>query len=162
MEKVIIGFSKPQNRTFPIGSWLIRLFQKTEYSHVYLKFHSESLDRELIYEAVGGGVRFVGQKVWESHAVEVKSYLIEVKPENKKILLQYCIDNAGIEYGTMQNLGIFLSSILGSKKNLSEKGKNCSEVVGEILKLEGYIIKKDSNLLTPKDVDRILDGKDKN
>lgn len=156
MEQITIGFSKPKNRMLPIGSYLIRLFQKTPYSHVYLKFHSANLDRELIYEAVGGGVRFVGQKVWESHAEEVKSYSIDITPENKKILLQYCVDNAGIEYGTIQNLGIFLSSVLGLKKNLSEKGKNCSEVVGEILKLEGRIIKKDTNLLTPKDIDKIL------
>jgi hypothetical protein len=156
MEQITIGFSKPKNRMLPIGSYLIRLFQKTPYSHVYLKFHSANLDRELIYEAVGGGVRFVGQKVWESHAEEVKSYSIDITPENKKILLQYCVDNAGVEYGTIQNLGIFISSVLGLKKNLSEKGKNCSEVVGEILKLEGRIIKKDSNLLTPKDIDKIL------
>ena len=155
METVTIGFSKSKKK-FAIGSWLIRKWMRTEYSHVYIKFQSNSLNRELIYEAVGTGLRFIGTKVWESHALEVKSYLIEVKKCNQIRLLQYCVDNAGVEYGTVQNLGIFTAKVFGNKKNKFNQGKNCSEVIGEILKLEGYEIKKDVNLLTPLDIDLIL------
>ncbi len=156
MENVTIGFSKPKDRLFPIGSWLIRSFQRTSYSHVYLKFHSESLNRVLIYEAVSHGVRFVGSKVWETHAVEIKSYTVSIKKCNQITLLQYCIDNAGVDYGTKQNIGIFLASVFNLKENPFKKGKNCSEVIGEVLRLEGYKIEKDANLLTPLDIDNIL------
>lgn len=61
MEQITIGFSKSK-KFLPIGSWLIRAYMGTPYSHVYLKFYSQSLNRTLIYEAVGGGVRFIGSK----------------------------------------------------------------------------------------------------
>jgi len=155
MKTIIIGFSKSK-KFLPIGSWLIRLFEQTPYSHVYLKFHSESLNRTLIYEAVGSGVRFIGSTAWEQHAQEVASFDVDIIQCNYITLLQYCIDNAGIEYGYMQNIGISLAKLLNLKTNPFQTGKNCSELVSEILKVEGFkpVINKD--LITPKDVYNML------
>ena len=36
--KISIGFSKSKKK-FPIGSWLIRAYQRTPYSHVYIRLH---------------------------------------------------------------------------------------------------------------------------
>jgi uncharacterized protein YycO len=155
MEVITIGFSKSRKK-FPIGSWLIRLYQGTPYSHVYLKFYSESLNRTLVYEAVGSGVRFIGSKQWESHAEEVKSYTINISKESKVKLLQFCVDNAGADYAYSQNLGIIVADIFNMKKNPFTKGLQCSETLGEILSLEGYKLHKDANLLTPLDIDIIL------
>jgi len=152
INQIVIGFSKPKNRVFPFGSWLIRAYEKTPFSHVYLKFHSETLNRTLVYEAVGGGVRFIGNKAWENHAEEVSSFTLDIKQCNYITLLQYCVDHAGMEYGFAQNLGVVVCDLLKLEKNPFKKGKNCSEVVGEILKLEGIHISKDTNLLTPKDI----------
>jgi hypothetical protein len=157
MKTVTIGFSRPKNKLFPIGSWLIRMYQGwTPYSHVYLEFYSESINRPLIYEAVGTGTRFVGQKYWQKHAEEVKSYTIEVKKCNYDQLIQYCVDNEGNSYGHLQNIGLFISNALGLKKNIFKSGYNCSEEIGKILILEGYKIDKDLNLLTPRDIELIL------
>lgn len=161
MKTITIGFSKSKKR-FAFGSYIIRMFQKTTYSHVYIKFRSDSLNRTLIYEAVGGGLRFIGTKVWESHAEEVASFSIDISQENYVKLMQYCVDNAGTEYGFVQNIGIAMCELLSLKTNPFKEGKNCSEVVGEILKLEGIIFEKETNLLTPKDIYKALDGKDKN
>ena len=61
ISKITIGFSRPKNKVFPIGSWLIRLYMRSAYSHTYVRFYSESINRTLVYEAVGhGGIRFVG------------------------------------------------------------------------------------------------------
>lgn len=155
LNTITVGFSRSKKR-FPIGSWIIRLYDRTSYSHVYLKFHSESLNRVLIYEAVGSGLRFIGSKAWESHAVEVASFDVEVIKGNYLHLLQYCVDNAGTEYGFMQNIGIPLSRLLGLKSNPFQSGKNCSEVVGEILKHEGYKLPHNDNLVTPKDIYEVL------
>jgi uncharacterized protein YycO len=128
----------------------------TDYSHVYVEFYSETLNRPLIYEAVGSGVRFVGQKYWQKHAQEVVSYTIQVQKSNYVAMMQWCVDHEGTDYGFMQNIGIFISNIFGWKKNPWRKGSNCSEIIAEILKLEGYKINKDSNLLTPRDIEKIL------
>jgi hypothetical protein len=155
MKTLTIGFSKSK-KFLPIGSWAIRAYMGTEYSHVYLRFYSESLSRSLIYEAVGKGVRFVGLPIWKQHSEEVKSYDIVVNDESYLKTLQYCVDNAGIEYGYLQNLGVFISDILNLNKNPLDKGKNCSEAVAEMLHLEGYEINKEYNLITPLDIDNIL------
>jgi len=156
MEQITIGFSKPQNRSFPIASWLVRWYQKTEYSHVFLKFSSETLNREIIYEAVGQGIRFVGNNEWKVYAKEIKSYTIDVQRCNYITIMQYCIDHAGMEYGYLQNIGIVLADWLGLKKNPFKSGKNCSELLADILRVEGYFLDKEVNLITPKDIDELL------
>lgn len=158
MKTITIGFSK-STKKFAIGSLLIRWYMGAPYSHVYLKFKSSSLDRVLIYEAVGAGVRFIGANRWASHAEEVSSFNIEISDENYTKLMQFCVDNAGIEYGFFQNLGILFANLCKLKKNPLTDGNNCSEAIGEILELEGYKINKDLNLLTPKDIHLILDNK---
>jgi hypothetical protein len=158
MKTVTIGFSKSKKK-FAFGSWLIRWYMKTEYSHTYLSFYSNHLSRDLKYEAVGGGVRFVGQKEWESHAEEICKYSIQVTDKEYIELLQYCIDNAGADYGFMQNMGIVLANVLKLNKNIWRKGQNCSELVGRLLELKGYIFCKDLNLLTPNDIEKALQVK---
>jgi hypothetical protein len=95
MKTITIGFSKSK-KILPIGSLILRAYMGTPYSHVYLKFYSETLNRELIYEAVGGGVRFIGTKQWNKHAVEVASYDLELLKGNYISLLQHCVDNSGL------------------------------------------------------------------
>jgi len=158
MKKITIGFSK-STKKFAIGSVLIRWYMQTPYSHVYMKFDSPSLNRTLIYEAVGAGVRFIGFERWKQHAVEVKSYSFEICDESYTKLMQFCVDNAGIEYGFWQNLGIVIANIFNQKYNPATDGANCSETIGVILALNGYEFQKEFNLLTPKDIDEALAAK---
>jgi hypothetical protein len=157
MKTITIGFSKSK-KFMPIGSWLIRLYDQTPYSHVYIKFRSQTIDRTLIYEAVGSGIRFIGAAIWDKHAEEVASFDIEIAQCNYVTLLQYCVDNAGTEYGYMQNLGVPLSKLFNLKTNPFQTGKNCSEVVAEILSREGYE-SLNLNLVTPKDIFNMLSKK---
>lgn len=158
MRKVTVGFSR-STKPFAIGSLLIRWYMGTPYSHVYMKFDSPSMNRSLIYEAVGVGVRFIGLERWKNHALEVDSFELEVSEENYKKIMQFCIDQSGIEYGFWQNLGIIIANICKKSNNSLTDGENCSEAIGEILKLEGFEIHKDLNLLTPKDIHEILSTK---
>lgn len=157
MKTITIGFSKSKKK-IAIGSWAIRAYMKTEYSHTYLGFYSASLDRNLKYEAVGSGVRFIGENQWKDHAIEVKKYDIQISDANYIELMQNCVGNASIDYGFWQNIGVVVAAICRLKKNPFNSGFNCSELVGRILKNEGYKIEKDLNLLTPKDIDIILSG----
>lgn len=156
MKTIGIGFSKSAKK-FAIGSLAIRAYMQTDYSHVYVKFYSKSIDRVLIYEAVGSGVRFISQKKWESHAKEMHYYEIEVSDESYMKLMQFCVDNAGEEYAFCQNLGIVIAKLFKLNKNPFVSGENCSEIVGKILKLEGFQICKNINLVTPKDIKNILE-----
>lgn len=155
MKTLTIGFSRSKKK-LAIGSWLIRWYLGEKYSHTYLRFRSDKFDRNLIYEAVGSGVRFIGQKMWQTHAEEMKSYEIEVSEIGYIKIMQLCIDNAGADYGVSQNLGIIIADILNLARNPFPSNTNCSEELAKILDEEGYKFDKEFNLVTPKDIDNSL------
>jgi len=77
-------------------------------------------------------------------------------------MLQYCVDNAGAPYSSLEILGIgwiLLNSLFNRKVgNPFSDGKRsfiCSEFVGEALKEIGYNI-SDPERLDPKEVYQFL------
>ena len=145
-----IGFSKSLG--FKPFSWAIKWYLNTSYSHTYFKFYSKNLDRNLIYESMGKGTRFISEKSWLKENEQVFAYHLELTPEEKTEFLQSCVDQAGEGYGTLQNIGILISDIFNLNKNLIESRSICSELVGKYLIARGFIFDKDLNLLTPKDI----------
>lgn len=156
MKTIEIGFSKSAKK-YAIGSLAIRMYMQTDYSHVYIKFYSKSIDRSLIYEAVGSGVRFIGEEVWKKHAIEMHSYTLDVSEETYLKIMQFCVDKVGTDYAFSQNLGIVIAKVFDMEKNPFQNGINCSEAVMNALLLEGFVLDKDINLITPKDIKDILD-----
>lgn len=159
MKKFKIGFSSPINHFFPIFSFLIKLIFRIPYSHTYMKFHSDSHNRDIVYESVGVGVRFVGATYWLKHAEIIEEFEIEVTDECYRELMCFCIDQAGTSYGKMQCLGVFLAKIFKMKKNIFKNDKNeeiCSEIAGRILSSAGYSFDKDFDLISPKDIYNVL------
>lgn len=140
MHKIGLGFSKPKGKFVPV-SWLIRLVEGTKYSHAYIRVRSESLERDLIYEATGSGVYFVGSQTFESKATVIEEYDFQVTSETKKSLLQWAIDTSGKPYGRTQMLGLGLkrlAMVFGIKmKNIAKTGNKayvCTELAAEALK----------------------------
>lgn len=153
--KIQIVFTKP--RTFlPIFSYAIRAYQRSEYSHVAIIL-TDKRGREFVYEAVGSGIRFVAKKVWLEKVSIVSMFTLKVSPYEYRVLMDYCIENAGLEYGFMQNIGVVIANIFNMKSNPFKKGKNCSEVLAEILIRLGYKISKPLDLVTPKDIFILLE-----
>ena len=161
-----IGFSK-STKKFAIGSLLIRLFQKSNFSHTYISFKHPLIDSETIFQATGSGVNYISRPRFELHNVTVKEFEISIDLETFKSVLQKCHDTSGIKYGFMQNLGIALNrwmNKLGLKVNVNlfNKGVNCSELVAEVISVTSpnLIIRlnKDINLVTPLDIFNYLNG----
>src|SRR5690606_3912717 len=101
---IIIGFSTP--RKWRPLSWALKLVEKSEYSHVYIKFVSEKLDREFIYQASDDNLNFMNMQMFLEKNKVVEQYVIPVSPEEKRAIMQYCIDTVGIPYGRMQLVGM--------------------------------------------------------
>lgn len=135
---ITVGFSR--HKGFAPLSWLIMLCERTNFSHAYIRLHSESLDRDLIYQATGAGVNFVGSVMFDQTAQVVEEYKIEISEDARKKLLQWCVDNAGKPYGRMQILGlglVRLAKLVGIRmKNPFPNGNGayvCCELVAEAL-----------------------------
>ena len=156
--KITVEFTRP-TKFFPVFSWIIRLIEKTEYSHVRLKWVS-STGIEVIYEASGTNIKFKGPLAAKNTAVVVKSYDLIVDNAGYKRLVFLCMTYAGLEYGLVQLLGILLVKVFRLKKNPLSRGKKsqvCSELVGRFLEeVMGCKTGLDLDTAGVRDIEKVL------
>jgi len=160
MDKLIhIEFTKPDPAKikFPIVSWLIRLFQRSKYSHVRLRWQSTS-GVEIIYEASGSEVKVIGELSQQDHPIEVvKSYTVKVSRDQYRALIRL-FRYAGVKYGYLQILGIALVTIFKLAKNPFSDGRKsqvCSELVGLfITEVKKWDLPLDLDIAGPKEIDQ--------
>lgn len=158
MRNMYVGFSRSSIK-FPVFSKIIQWYLGTSFSHTYIRFYSDTLNRNIIYESAGGGVKFVGSREWKKRNYSVVEFSVPIKEELYVDLMRQLIDYAGIEYGFWQNIGVAISDFLRLRENPIKKGKNCSELVSEVLIKLGFSVPKEPNLMTPKDVFDLLNSK---
>ena len=155
-ENIIVGFST--HSSFNLLSEIIKFTEHTNFSHVYIKIFSTSLNRWLIYQASGLVVNFVGQDVFHIKNKEIAEFLVPITTEQKIKILQLAVDLAGKPYGIKDLIGIGLvrlcSLIHWKIKNPFADGSKtyiCSELAATILVQLGMSF--DSlDSATPKDV----------
>jgi hypothetical protein len=158
MDKLTVGFSKPKK--WKPFAWLIQKAFNISYDHVYIKIYSESYERDLIYQASGLAVNFMGSDVFDSINDTVVAFELEVSCENRKAMVQFAIDNAGKPYGLKEILGLAyvrIAELCGKTvKNPFKDGAHtyvCSELVSYMLQqYDGAVLPKDYEDMTPKDV----------
>lgn len=158
MKTIAIGFSRPKKTK--ILSWLIQKVQGTDYSHVYLKFTSEKLKRNLIYQASGLQVNFIGEQLFTEHCTVVKECKIDVCDDTYTKIMTFAVDRAGYPYSFKQLLNIAIYMITGKAKTFTSgrEAYVCSELAGEILKnILKIAIEKNLDILTPEDIDKALE-----
>lgn len=133
MKKMWVGFSKPRGWFKPF-SWAIRLIEGTPYSHVYFRMYSENLDVDLIYQASGTQVNFVGLQHFEDHAICLAEFEVpDIDQADYRTFMREAIKSAGADYSKKQPLGILLIRVFNLRKNPFKNGKAawvCSELVG--------------------------------
>jgi hypothetical protein len=160
MRTIIVGFSKSKKR-FAIGSWLIRLYQLTKFSHTYIRLPvGDRWPSDKIIQASDGLVNHMSFTQFEKRAEIIEEFEIEVTDEEYHNLTRnYLHELAGARYGFKQNIGIVfvhIAKLLGYKncKNPWPQGFNCSEFVVHCLKskLPKYFGHLDPDTVTPKEV----------
>jgi len=134
----------------------------TSFSHVRLRWTLKNR-QEVIYEAAGSNVRFLGEIAQLDTPVKVcKSYCMELTDNEYRQLLNKAIELAGIEYGAFQLIRMALFRFFKRKLSVYKDKKTsivCSELVIYILK-EALKIKIDidPDLAGPRELDILLDN----
>lgn len=150
MAKILIGFSKPN--CFKPLACLIMAWQKTPFSHVYLKLIRKS-GVNVIYQASGHAVNFMGCKIFEKKALVIKEFSFEVSDDAKDKFLDWAIANSGADYSVLKGLGIFFARCFQMKNPFEKKdGYVCSILVAKAL---GPLMDKeipDASILGPKEI----------
>lgn len=155
---IIIGFSRPTAK-FQFFADAIMIVDGSNFAHAYIRFHSDSYDRDLVYQASGLRVNFIGWSLFQSQEVITKEFIIPVSVETKQKVIQFAIDNVGMPYSLGAALGIALvklASLFGKKiKNpVSQKGYFCSELAAIILQdyCGASLTDDDVKRMTPTDL----------
>lgn len=129
MKRLEIGFSRSTKR-FAIISWLIRLYQKTSYSHIFFKvIHKPLFGVDTILHSNGAsGVSYYSETVFLEKNKYTDMFELEISEDIYREIRAMCHQHLGRKYGFLQNIGILLVDIGIFKRNPWQKGFNCSEI----------------------------------
>lgn len=160
--KIIIGFSKPKNKIFPWFSWLIRLYQNTEYSHVYIRWEARGISENICYQASGSQVNFIGSDVFAKEIQPIFEYemLQDLSVEQRRNLFKFAISKAGKPYGIKEVFGLLYSRFIDNSHNKLDDEEHyiCSELISTILKDELEVdLGKEASMTMPVDIQKYLD-----
>ena len=160
MRKIYIGFSY----TDKIGSYALRQYMKTSYSHVFFELEHKHLfgQNTIFHASMTSGVSYWSDSNFVKANVKTHLFEIELPEEEYRSLRAKLHNRAGEQYGFMQNLGIVLVDIaknLGiSMQNPFRKASNCSELVFDALvELHPELLHEfDANTIRPDHIYFIL------
>ena len=159
MKKITIGFSRSSGK-LPIFSWLIMLFQRTNYSHAYMKFNSDNIDRTIVFQASGLKVNFIGLELFKTKEIIVKEFEIEISDESFNNIMKYAVDRAGQPYSLLQIINTAIYMICRKSPFDNQIiGWDCSKLMADMLEKElGYNITEDLDVISPKDLHDYLEN----
>jgi hypothetical protein len=162
METLTVGFSKARSK-WKFLSTLIRWADQAPFSHVFIRWNSAYLERDVIYQASGSAVNFQEGKRFDAINETLYKFDILLSDSTRKRVMQFAMDQAGAPYSLKQLLGLSiskLSKLIGFKiLNPFKDGRShyiCCELVAEILAELGYKMPEDLDDITPKDVFEFL------
>lgn len=150
-------------KEFKIGAEAIKWYLDTDYSHVAIRWYSDTYKRYMVYHAAHGTVHFVSDDLFVQNNVIVHTDMIELSNEQFNKVISKCIDLAGLPYGYSELINILYGDInhriTGTWIQSGDgKGYICSELLAVILDMLNIKICKPKHLINPKDIYEVLNG----
>ena len=160
MSKLKVVFTKSR-KFMPLGSWFIRLFTWRAYSHVALEINMSFLEKPMYFHSNEGKVNYEYKDHFDREHEIVSEYEIKIDEKLYNEMKIKRLKHAGENYGTWQNFGIIIVDILKffgiRATNPWKKGKNCSEIVYEVVfKKMHPDLDYDPNTIKPHHIEKIL------
>ena len=156
MRKLVIGFSTPKK--FRWTSWLIRKFQRSEYSHIYIVMKASPKSRlafDKVFQASHGDVNAITLENFEDGNKIIHTYEICISDDTYFEVANWLWRQLGKPYGFMQLLAIAVGMNKDSNKN---NAYICSELAGRVLKdFLGYDINKKMDTIGLTDIHKVLE-----
>lgn len=162
MKSIIVGFSHPAK--FSLHAWIIEKIDGAPFDHAYLRFHSDNLDRDIIYQSNWRGVEFIGAILWSTTTTPVQEFSLQISDDNYTKMMQFCVDNAGIGYSYLGVIGEGIRQIAGklgwvinNPFNQTQTGEFCSEIVTRCLNVANPAqFNLNADNMSPKNLNDIL------
>jgi hypothetical protein len=164
MVSLTIGFSAPKKNKFPFFSFMVRLIERTPFSHVYMQIEMPEINHCLIYHASDLRIHFTGENQFNQANNTIYKFIFKINKDVYNKIITFCINEAGKPYGFLQICGIMWVKFMALfDKHISnpfvsyDKTQICSEAIGKILiQYMNITINKNLDVLTPSDIFKIL------
>lgn len=134
VRRISVGFSS-STKFLPIFCWVIKIFQGTSFSHVYVK-NSTKYGIDLIYQASGHAVNFMSSEVFWTKNETVREFEFDISDESFDKYMKFALSNVGKPYSVVGVIGLFVMRLLNLSKNPFDDGRSsfvCSEAVADVL-----------------------------
>lgn len=156
MATIIMGFSKSKS-PYKIGSLLIRLSEKRNFSHAYINYQTEGI--EVVAQASHGYVNQISYTKFLEDNIVVEEYTIECSEPDLQKIKEFVIYNLGAKYSRLQIILIAIKKLLHIqiKENNKDTEFICSEFALRILDVLGFpdqVVNKDYE--TPSDLQALV------
>lgn len=163
MRTITVGFSRPIKPTA-----FSRLIQWADhgslFDHVYVYWNWALISRQVIYQASKFAVNFESNITFDSHALRVEEYDVQISDECHAEIMQFCMDNSNKPYGIKEIFGFAWVKIcgwVGQKVNnpFPTHGASyvCSKLITEILQIAKIVDPRiSSDNVDPLDLNLII------
>lgn len=158
MYQLKIQFTRPTVTS--IFSSAIRAVLGTKYSHVLARWDGARGSVDVVWEAAGSGIRFLGPIAHKNKYKVVSQYNIELSKIEYHRLIEYTHKYAHVEYGYVQLVGMLIARIFRMSRNPLSSGESaqvCSEAVGGLLRyVKGWDININLDVYGPDKLEYYL------
>ena len=154
MRTIRIGFSKPRGKVFPLFSWAIRLYERTAFSHVYVRWQTK-YGFPLCYQASSTMINFMGPSAFDKHLAVVEEFSFDVPDDKWEEFMKFCLESVGKDYAIKGVFGVLIADFFRLKKNPFDRGENrqyCAELVTRLLSHLGMDLNVDADRVKLKQV----------
>lgn len=165
MKKLRIGFSKPKDKWLPIFSWAIRLYERTPYSHVYIRWQTK-WNTWLCYHAASVMIHFLGESSFAKHLTIVEEFEFEITDAQFDRLMSFCTKYVGEDYALFEVLMIPMWDFLSKRGQTvptlanSTNKQYCAELVMRALaEMDGENLTFDADRVKLKQVYQFVKDK---
>lgn len=159
MKVLKVQFTRPAGG-FKILSWVVRKILGTQYSHVLARWDGAKGKVDLVWEAAGSSIRFLGPIAHEGRYEIIEEYKIPLEGYEYSRLIEYTHLYAHVDYSRIQLVGMLYARIFKMSRNPLSQGKAeqvCSEAVAGLLKyVKGWDIGINMDVYGPDALEKWL------
>lgn len=157
MRKLIIGFSKSKS-PWKIGSQVIRIGEKRDFSHAYIRYECILSKEQIVAQASHGYVNEMNYDIFQEHNIVCQEYELKCNDDQFIEVITFIRKNLGIDYSKLQIFFLAIKKLLHFEIKVYNRDKEfiCSEFAARICQIAGITVPTYLDYFTPSDLNTLI------
>lgn len=157
MNNMIIGFSRA-NSCWAFGSQTIRISEKREFSHAYIRYMDPTTGIQIVAQASHGFVNEMNYDIFKKHNIICEEYELVCNPEQFVDVLKFIKTHLGVKYSKSQIILLAIKKIIKFEINEYNKDKEfiCSEFAARVCQIAKITVPTYLDYFTPSDLNTLI------